>query len=69
MKRNIPDHFFLELRNIFLGLKILKFFDVDPDPGPGIWIFITLDPGSGIEKFGPEIRHNHPGPETLIENK
>jgi hypothetical protein len=29
-----------------LGLKILKFFDSDPDPGSGI--FLTLDPGSGI---------------------
>jgi hypothetical protein len=25
------------------GVKILQFFDEDPDPGPGI--FLTLDPG------------------------
>jgi hypothetical protein len=37
-----PDYDFRELKNIF-GLKILKFFDEDPDPGSGI--FSTLDPG------------------------
>jgi hypothetical protein len=31
----------------------LPFFDPDPDPGPGI--FLTLDPGSGMEKFGSAI--------------
>jgi hypothetical protein len=31
-------------------LKILKFFDADPDPG--FRIFFTPDPGSGMEKFG-----------------
>jgi hypothetical protein len=35
----------------FVGSKILKLFDADPDPGSGI--FLTLDPGSGMEKFGP----------------
>jgi hypothetical protein len=34
-----------ELRNNF-WVKILKFFDADVDPDPGI--FLTLDPGSGI---------------------
>ncbi len=29
---------------------LLPFFDADPDPGSGI--FLTLDPGSGMEKFG-----------------
>jgi hypothetical protein len=29
---NIPDHISGSLETIF-GLKILKFFDADPDPG------------------------------------
>jgi hypothetical protein len=40
---NIPDHISESLETIFLKLKILKFFDADPDPGSGI--FLTLDPG------------------------
>jgi hypothetical protein len=47
----------------FLGLKILKFFDADPDPGCGI--FLALDPGSKMEKFGSEIRDKHPGTAIL----
>jgi hypothetical protein len=39
---NIPDHISESLETIF-GLKILKFFDMDPDPGSGI--FLTLDRG------------------------
>ncbi len=35
---NNPDHISESVRNNFLGLKILKFFD--PDPGSRIW-----DPG------------------------
>jgi hypothetical protein len=31
------------------------------DPG----IFVTLDPGSGMEKLGSEIRDKHPGSATL----
>jgi hypothetical protein len=35
-----PRSYFRELRLIF-GLKILKFFDADPDPGSGIlWSWI-----------------------------
>jgi hypothetical protein len=45
----IPDHISKSLETIF-GLKILKFFDADPDPGSEI--FLTLDPGSWMEKFG-----------------
>jgi hypothetical protein len=47
----IPDHNsdFRELRNNFLGQK-LKFFDADPDPGSEI--FLTMDPGSRMKKFG-----------------
>ncbi len=54
---NIPDHISESLETIF-WVKILKFFDVDPDPGSGI--FVTLDPGSGIEKFGSGILDKHP---------
>jgi hypothetical protein len=32
----------------FSGLERLKFFDADLDPGSGI--FLTLDPGSEMEK-------------------
>jgi hypothetical protein len=39
---NIPDHI-SESWKQFFGLKILKFFDADPDPGSGI--FLTPDPG------------------------
>jgi hypothetical protein len=39
---NIPDHLFESLETIF-GLKILKFYDADMDPGSGI--FLILDPG------------------------
>jgi hypothetical protein len=45
-----PGSYFRELREQFFGLKILKFFYSDPDPGSGI--FLTLDPGSGMEIFG-----------------
>jgi hypothetical protein len=42
---NIPDHFSENLEAIF-WVKILKFFDAVPGSG----IFMTLDPGSGMEK-------------------
>jgi hypothetical protein len=32
-----PRSYYRELRNKFYRLKILKFFDVDPDPGCGIF--------------------------------
>jgi nucleoid DNA-binding protein len=56
-----PRSFFRELRNsfYFLGLNILKFIDVFPDPGSGI--LLVLDPGSGMEKFGSGI--NLPDPQ------
>jgi hypothetical protein len=37
-----------------LGLKVIKFFDADPDPG------------SGMEKFGFVIQNKHPGSDTLV---
>jgi len=59
----IPDHISESLETI-LCVKILKFFDADADPDPGI--FLTLDPGSRIKKFGSEIRDKHPGSTTLL---
>jgi hypothetical protein len=38
----LPDHISESLETIF-WVKILKFFDTDADPDPGI--FLTLDPG------------------------
>jgi hypothetical protein len=43
---NIPDHFSESLETDS-GLKILKFFDEDADPGSRI--ILTVDPGSGIQ--------------------
>jgi hypothetical protein len=63
---NIPDHISKSLETIFLLLKILKFFVVDSDPGSGI--FLTLDLGSGMEKFGSGIRNKHPGSATLVNS-
>jgi hypothetical protein len=61
---NIPDHF-PELPYQFFGLKILKFFVADADPDPGAGAFLTLDPGSRIEKIRFGIRYgiNIPDPQ------
>jgi hypothetical protein len=50
----IPDHISESLETIF-GMKILKFFDADADPG----IFLIRNPGwkkiaSGINKLDPQ---------------
>ncbi len=37
-----------------------KFFDADPGSG----IFLTVDPGSGMEQFGLGIRGKHTGSAT-----
>ncbi len=37
---------------------------MDPDPGSGP--FLTLDPESGVNKFGSKIRDKHPGSSTLV---
>ncbi len=47
------------------GFKILKFFNADPNQG--FRIFLTLDPESGMEKFGSGIRDKHPRSATLAE--
>jgi hypothetical protein len=44
-------------------LKIVKFFDADSDLGSAI--FLTLDPGSGMEKFGSGVRDKNPGSATV----
>jgi hypothetical protein len=44
---NIPDHISESLETI-CWVKKHKFFDADPGSG----IFLTLDPESGMEKFG-----------------
>jgi hypothetical protein len=51
---NISDRNSEGLKIIF-GLRILKFFDADPNPGSGI--SLTLDSGSEMEKFGSGIRN------------
>jgi hypothetical protein len=45
---NNPDHISESLETIF-WFNILKFFDADPDLRSEI--FLTLDPGSGMEKI------------------
>jgi hypothetical protein len=45
---NITDHISESLETIY-GLKILNFFDMDPDPGS--WIQNLFDSESGMEKF------------------
>jgi hypothetical protein len=40
-----PGLYFLGLRNHFFFVKIIKFFDADPDPGPGMG---KVGSGSGI---------------------
>jgi hypothetical protein len=58
---NIPDDISESLEPIF-WVKIIKFFNADPDPGSGI--FLTLDPGCGMEKI--QIRDEYPGCATLL---
>jgi hypothetical protein len=50
-----PGSYFLELRNHFFWVKIIKFFDVDPG-----WKKV----GSAMEKS--RIRDKHPGSATLV---
>jgi hypothetical protein len=60
---NIPDHISESLEKFF-GIKKLKFIDADADPGSGI--FLTLDLGSGMEKFRSGIRDKHPDPQHRL---
>jgi hypothetical protein len=61
-----PGSYFFELRNhfflLFLGIKILKFFD--EDPGSGMETNRIRD--QGWKKVGSGIRDKHPGSATLI---
>ncbi len=67
---NVPDHISESLKTIFwVKLKILKFFDADQDPDPGIrnlfnpgsGIFLTLD--LGWKNSDPGYRINIPDPQ------
>jgi hypothetical protein len=52
---NILANFSESLETVLeLKIKILKFFDADPDLGSRN--YLTLNPGSGMEKFGSGIR-------------
>jgi hypothetical protein len=55
---NIPDNFSESYP--FRANNTLKFFDADPGAG----IFLTLDPGSWMEKFGSGI--NIPDPQHCV---
>jgi hypothetical protein len=57
-----PGSYFLELRNHFFGVKILKFFVADP--GSGMETVRIRDPG--WKKVGSGIRDKHPESATLI---
>ncbi len=50
----------------FCGLKIFTFFDADQDPRSGI--FLTMDPGSKMEKLRSGIYDKHTGSATLSES-
>jgi hypothetical protein len=59
---NIPDHIPKSLETI-CWVKKNYLITWEPDPESGI--FLTLDPESGMEKFGSGIQDNHPGSATL----
>ncbi len=59
-----PGSYFLELRNHFFGVKILKFFDADP--GSGMETVRIRDPG--WKKVGSGIRDVYPGSAALQKN-
>jgi hypothetical protein len=56
---NNLDHISESLETV-ICVKILKLFDADP----GSRIFLTLDPGTGMEKI--RIREKHIGSATLV---
>jgi hypothetical protein len=66
-RMNIPD---LILENLVpvsvFGLKILKFFDADLDPGSGRYV---VNLGSEMVKVESGIRDKHPGSSTLESTK
>jgi hypothetical protein len=59
-----PRLFFPELLETVFRVKILKFFDADPDPGSGI--FSTMDSRSAIRDG--KIRIRDPGKTSRIRN-
>jgi hypothetical protein len=56
-----PGSYFRGLRNNFLGLKILEFFDADQDSG----IFLTLDPGWKKILIRDPVKKKHSGSASL----
>ncbi len=54
---SISDHISESLETIIFWFKNTSIFDADPDPGSGI--FLTLNRGSRMEKFGSEIRDKY----------
>jgi hypothetical protein len=70
---NIPDHISESLETIF-WLKILKFFDADPDPGSGIRNLFDHGSGSGMANFGsgikiPDSQHCQYQPAISVESR
>jgi hypothetical protein len=64
-----PGSYFLELRNHFFGVKILKLFDADP--GSGLRDGDSSDLGSGIrdeKKSDPGSGINIPDPQHCIQH-
>jgi hypothetical protein len=57
---NIPDNFSENLETV-LGLKILKFFEADADPGSGIFSTLNLVPY-------PKWKNSNPGSRILSLN-
>ncbi len=62
---SIPYHISESLDTI-LWVKIYTFKFLYADPDPRSRIFFTLDPGSGMEKFGSGMRYKHPGTATRL---
>jgi hypothetical protein len=62
---NFRDYMCESLETIFwLKIRVVKFFDVNPDPGSGIRNLFY--PGPGIRDGRIRIRDKHPGSATLL---
>ncbi len=59
-----PGSYFRELIETIFCVKILKFFDADPDPGSGFFLTRVRDGKNSDPGFG--IRGKHPGSATLL---
>ncbi len=66
IRDELPGSYFLELRNhffVFLGVKLIKFFDADS--GSGFRDGDSSDRDPVWKKVGSGIRDKHPGSATL----